>query len=371
MARLFRPLFSASLALAAPAGLCAQDLLGVTWNGALLLIDSHTAAVYPLGTGFPGQNALTRDASGTFWSTRRLSPSTHFFTNVDPATGTATTSWFGFDTRGLADGPGTTLYAIQFGGPSQLVQFDGATGVSTAIGPTGFFGIQGLTHHQGVLYAWDVFDGLLVVDPATGAATDPFPGVGGPAYQQSLCSHPDGRLLLGGGDSNGPDQLFEVDPTTGGVTLIGTMPIAYDVRGIEPLGGFATPFGQGCAGAAGPVSLTITGLMQPGGSVTTRSGNHAPNAVGFVVFGFSNTTFAGQNLPYLLDPQFGTANCSVYCSIDVPLTVTTAAASPATMQHVLPLPPAAAGLVFHVQHACVEPVPGGMSWSNAATVHVR
>lgn len=357
------------------ASVAAQDLLGVTWNGTTVLIDSHTAGVTPLGTGLFGQNALGRTGNGQFWSTQRVSSSFYQYTRIDPATGIATVAAGGADIRDFTAAPGNRLFGIRNGtvNPYEdaLVRVDPATGVTTFLGYTGFADVQGLSMHLGVLYAWDVFAGLLVVDPNTGAAVDPFPNVSGPAYQQSLCSHPDGRLLLGGGDSNGPDQLFELDITTGVATLIGTMPQAYDIRGIEPLGGFTVAFGQGCAGAFGQVFLGVTGTLRGGGQLLSISGNHAPNQVGAAIVGLSDQMFGGAPLPRSLDALLGTNGCSLHVAIDASVFTTTGATGPATMQHGFPLPPWSTGLTLFVQHACFEPVTGSSSWSNGVAVHIR
>lgn len=351
--------------------LAAQDLLAVTWSGSTYLVDSHTGASTFLGTGLPGQNGMAKDQSGAFWSTQRLGTTTYtyFLTTIDPTTGAATAVHPSIDLRGMAEGPAGTLYGIANASPDALVSIDLATGTTTTIGGTGFAGIQGLTQHQGVLYAWDINFGLLIVDPNTGVATDPFPGVGGPTGLQGLCSHPDGRLIAGGGSST--NSLYVVDPTTGGSTLIGVM-TAPDVRGFEPLGGGSvTAFGQGCNGVAGPVVLTSTGAPQPGNALQFTSGNHEANALGVLTFGLSTTTYQGLQLPLLLDPMFGTSGCRLYASIDASVILVTGPAAPAQLSFAMPLTAGAAGAVFHVQHACLEAVPGGMSWSNALTVRVQ
>jgi len=350
----------------------AQDLLVVAWGGATALVNSYTGAVTPLGTTLQSHNSLARAANGTFWSSRRITATSSWLTHINPGTGAATQMYFtSHDIRGLSVGPGTTLYGIKDAAAADLLmRIDTTTGSVVTIGSTGTSDIQGLALHQGVLYAWDVFLGLMVVDPATGAATDPFPGVGGPAYQQSLCSHPDGRLLLGGGDSNGQDQLFSVDPTTGVTSLIGNMVGIVDVRGIEPLNGFQVPQGQGCNGVHGQVVLSVAGTLQAGGSLLSTSTNHAPNVLGVMVLGFSTTSYNGQSLPLLLDPQFGTSTCRLYTSIDLSAIAFTGATTPATLQYGFPLPASIAGWRFSLQHACFEPVPGNMSWSNAVTVQL-
>jgi hypothetical protein len=354
------------------ASLHAQDLLGVAYDGAVVRIDSYTGQVTALGTGLAGQNALARSATGVFWSTRRTTQLQYDFTTIDPMTGAATVAFNGQDIRALAQGVGADLYGIRYlGNTCYLVRVDTAGGVAYLVGPTGFAGVQGLTLHQGVLCGWDVFAGLVVVDPVTGAATDPFPGVGGPAYQQSLCSHPDGRLLLGGGDSNGPDQLFTIDPATGTAQWIADLNGVRDLRGMEPIGGFAPLLGPGCQGVGGTVQLAVSGWMRGGGTIVASSNNHESNALGALVFGLSTTNHLGQPLPWSPDAMFGTVQCNLYTSIDVHLFGITSAAAPATLQYVIALPPFLAGTRFHLQHVCFEPVAGGMSWSSGRSVQVQ
>ncbi len=338
-----------------------------------MLVNSYSGAVTALGTGLMGQNSLARTANGTFWSTRRVSTTQYTFTTINPNTGVATPAFAGIDSRGLATGPGNSLYCIRNDVPNDtLVRVDmGSNGFVIPIGSTGFDSIQGLAMHQGVLYAWDTTAGLLLVSTLTGAATDPFPGVGGPAFQQSLCSHPDGRLLLGGGDSGGTDQLFTVNVTNGQTTLIGILGGPFDVRGLEPLTGYTVAFGQGCDGVSGPVALTLTGSAQVGGNVLSVSTNHAPNAVGAVLFGISTTQHLGLPLPLLLDPLLGTNNCRLYTSIDGSFVLIAGATAPAQMQFGFGIPIGASGAILHLQHVCLEAVPGGMSWSNGVTVQVQ
>lgn len=349
----------------------AQDLIGVGWSGQVVLVDSMTAAVTPLGFGLPGQNALARDTSGTYWCTTRTTatPYVYGFTQIDPTTGAATVIHTpAVDLRGSCEDFGTGLFAIQDGGPDRLVQVDVVTGVVTTIGNTGYSSIQGLALHLGVLYAWDLNQGLLIVNPVTGVASDPFPGIGGPTGVQFLCSHPDGRLLVGGGSST--NSLFVVDTNTGLTTLIGVMTGASDLRGLEVLGGFASLFGTPCLGAGGPVQLRVTGNFSAGGTLVASSNNHAPSTLGAMILGISTTSHIGIPLPIDLTPFVGTVGCTLYTSIDATLFgVTTASANP-TLDFSFTLGPAAAGAIFHVQHACFDPVPGGMSWSNAASLHI-
>lgn len=348
--------------------ICAQDLLGVTYYGAVVRIDSYTGAATPLGTGAFGQNALARTANGTFWSTRSLGTS-YVLTNIDPDHGTATTAFPCGDLRALSAGPGNSLYGILDGSTDRLVQIDTATGAATTIGSTGFPGVQALAQHQGVLYGWDVSAGLLVVDPTTGAATAPFPGVSIPPFAQTLCSHPDGRLLLAGDAWTAPDPLYVVDTSHGTTTWIGGM--VDEVRGLEPLGAFTVPLGQGCDGTYGQVTLAVTGPLQVGGNLTATSTNHAANAIGVLLFGTSATVHQGLSLPLLVDPWFATNSCRLYTSIDGSIPLAAGPVGPAAMQFTFAVPAGASGALLNLQHVALETVPGGMSWSNGVALQVR
>lgn len=134
-------------------------------------------------------------------------------------------------------------------------------------------------------------------------------------------------------------------------------------------GGFAAPFGTACNGAFGPAELVANGPIQPGTTLSLESGNHAPNALGVTIFGFSTTSYAGFGLPLLLDPLFGTSGCSLYVDVVVPAYGLTSATAPAVLAAAVAVPAGAwTGTEFFVQHACFEPVPGSMSFSNALRV---
>lgn len=357
----------------------AQDLLGVSWAGAVVRIDSNTGAATAVGTAQFGQNSLARDGNGVFWSTHRTGTSVttwvNHYTTIDPSTGAGTVVHSNvLDIRGLASAGGTMMWGIHntvagsVSSIDDLVLIDMSTGLHTTVGPTGLTAVQGLALHGGVLYAWDLSQGLVILDTTTGAATDPFPGVGGPTGVQTLCSHPDGRLLLAGGSAN---SLYVVDTTTGGTTVVGPMTGASDIRGIEPIGGFWTPLGTPCRATFGPATLTVGGNLNPGGSFSTTSINHAPAALGVLIFGLSATSHLGLPLPQSVDPFVGTIGCNLYVSIDALLIGFTGPVGPAALSFSFTLTPAAAGAVVHVQHAVFEPTPpGGMSWSNGATITI-
>ncbi|MCK5944608.1 MAG: hypothetical protein KAI24_21650 [Planctomycetes bacterium] len=348
------------IALLAAAAAPAQDMIAVSWSGSVYALDSFTGSATLLGNGAFGQNALA-SANGSLWSTTRISIGNYALTTVDPTTGAATVLPGSFiDVRGLASAGGSILYGIEDASPDQLVLIDVATLQVTPVGPTGFGSIQCLATMDGVLYAYDNTFGLLIVDPATGAATDVDPAVPGNGDMQWLARRADGKLV------GGRNALYEIDVQTGVATLIGgSVP---DFRGAEPAFDLVSNFGIGCNGAFGQVTstATITGGANP--QLTLSSTNHEPNTVGLVLFGISSSQTNGVPLPLNVDPIFGTQGCSLYVSLDVSLLATTTGSSPATMDLTVPILPSWPGNSLLVQHATLENVPGGLSLSDAVAV---
>lgn len=134
--------------------------------------------------------------------------------------------------------------------------------------------------------------------------------------------------------------------------------------------GDAPVFGSSCAAAAGATTLRANGTLRAGTTVTLVSDNHAASAFGVLVLGLDNTTHQGLPLPYLLDPVFGTVGCRLHVSIDATASALSAPAAPANLSFPLPLPLVLAGRRLFAQHACFEPVAGGMAWSNGVALHV-
>lgn len=134
--------------------------------------------------------------------------------------------------------------------------------------------------------------------------------------------------------------------------------------------GFGRPYGAGCNGASGQVQLTANGVFSIGQTVMLTSTNHAPSAPGVVLIGFSNTTFAGVPLPLLVDPLLGTVGCSLLTSAEITLGATTSAQAPASLVFPLTIPGPTFGASFYTQHVCLEPVPGGVSFSNGLFVQL-
>lgn len=134
--------------------------------------------------------------------------------------------------------------------------------------------------------------------------------------------------------------------------------------------GFGRPYGVGCNGASGQVRLTANGVFSLGQTVMLTSTNHAPSAPGVVLIGFSNRSFAGVPLPLVVDPLLGTVGCSLLASAEITLGATTSAQTPATLVFPLTIGGPTFGASFFTQHVCLEPVPGGLSFSNGLFVQL-
>lgn len=135
--------------------------------------------------------------------------------------------------------------------------------------------------------------------------------------------------------------------------------------------GYGWPFGAGCGGANGPVSLMVQGPVVAGGSIALVSGNHGPLLPGLTLFGLRDSSYAGAPLPLSLDPLLGTSGCFLFTSIDASMLAFTTSAAPATLSQALTLPAYWSGLRLFAQQVCLEPVPGGMSWSNGLLLQLQ
>lgn len=349
--------------------LSAQDLIGVTFQGQVLRIDSATGATTTLANGQIGKNCLATTVDNRLISTIRtgtlLTGFQYHLVEINPFTG-AETLLFGTtdvgDLRAMATVLPGSLLAIRNGNPSdQLVRIDLASGVVTVLGPTGFTGIQALEATGAGLRAWDLTAGLLVISGQSGAATDPFPGIGGPAGLQYMVTEPGTfETYVGNG------TLHRVSTQTG----VTSAPVAIqgnpDLRGVEFTTSRAQRLGDPCPAAQGlPVFVTV-GPFGNGQNLVVQSDHHAPGALGVHILGFSETQHAGQPLPINLDPLLGTSGCRLRVSIDG--TVLALADNTGIMTVTTPLSPALTFVQFYVQHAVFEAVPGGMSWTTGLRV---
>jgi hypothetical protein len=222
----------------------AQQLIGVSGFGDVYRVDAVTGNFELLLSNAVQANAMARRSDGTILIGGGTFAAATAIYAVDPATGAVTpmAEIPLASLRGLAYGPYDVLYAINDSsgsgiGLDDLYTIDLEAGTAVLIGSTGYFGVQGLAYGHGTLYGWEVGSGggeglgLITIDPASGAATDVDPAVGGTFNQiQGLAFAPDGTLF------GARYELYEVDVATGDLALIGATGGTYDLRGIEYLG---------------------------------------------------------------------------------------------------------------------------------------
>jgi hypothetical protein len=129
---------------------------------------------------------------------------------------------------------------------------------------------------------------------------------------------------------------------------------------------YSGAFGTACNGVGGPVILSASGPFAVGVPFLTTSLYHQPFAIGLAILSLSNTYYATVPLPLLLDRALGTSNCFLNVSADV--TFVAFADAVGTMSFgLVPTPPFAGRRIF-AQHAALEAVPGGFSFSNGAFI---
>lgn len=192
----------------------------------------------------------------------------------------------------LANGSSTgTAIATGLGGSVTAVQIDRCTGDILAL----------------VLTA----NRLVRVTPG-GSVTDAIPPStvpGGNALQVDE----NGNYLIGA--SFGEVYRVTYDGTA---TLAATNsnPIPLPINGLAYVAGsgFGNPFGTACSGPNGPTWLAVDGDYTVGGTVTTTSSNHTPNALGLIVLALSTTP-----APIDLGPVLGAPGCLLYANLDVVL----------------------------------------------------
>jgi hypothetical protein len=207
----------------------------------LVAIEPVTGVYSTRNTSGNSYNALAQDSNrdlyaGSFSGTAengrvsRIDPSTgaplEIFNAVTPGAG---------DIRGLSFDHTNRLFAAVNRNdaqgsptlPDDLYVIDLKSESTTRIGSLGFLGVEGLDFSpSGLLYAWDVSAGLLLVDPNTAAAVDLNPRIAGTDEIQSIVFAPDGRLF------GARQQLFSINPANGAYNSIGVKN-GPDIRGIE------------------------------------------------------------------------------------------------------------------------------------------
>lgn len=339
----------------------AQDLLTVTRLGLVAGLDTTTGSMVEIAMGLPQQRGLARDGAGGLWTTAPINGVSRLV-RVDAASGAmAPTATLSAHPHALASANGSFLFAAA---GSVLSRIDTVAGVVTTVGATGLVDLGAIMTNQGVLYGWDRLLGLVVLDPATGVATDVNPAIGNQTLTTNALSwmamRSDGVTIGGAGALR-----FAIDLATGNAQLLGLQ--QYEIAGA--VAGVAVPYGAGCQGGAGTVSLALGGSLLGPGPLTSTSTGHAgaggAQYPGVRILGFSSTSYAGSALPLALDPLLGTQGCFLHTAIDATLFGLT---SNGALQFVLAIPPGFGGVRFHLQHAVFEPVVGNMSWSQGVRV---
>ncbi|MFK7741800.1 MAG: hypothetical protein AB8H80_15885 [Planctomycetota bacterium] len=356
-------LLSLALALGSTAGeLHAQDMLGVTYSGALIAVDSQTGDERAIGPGLFGQNCLCSDEQGALWTVSRvtLGTPTYLLTSIQPGSLALQAQHVVPDLRGLADAGNGELFAAEFqlSGPSLLSRIDTATGARTVIGPMAA-NVEALAMHQGTLYGYSTDEGLGTIDTSDGsfAALSASPVLIGARW---LATSPDDQLI------GGAVGYYEFDTTTG-------FPLLYangssQLRGAA-VSGLSLPYGTGCGG----IELRCTGSLKAGSWLTTRSTGYPQTGAlvgigGAILIGTSRTAIQGVPLPFDLDPVLGTSGCTLLTSSEASELSFTTGSAP-SLYRPIEVPLGVAGQTFYVQHAGFD-FGGNYYWSNGVEVRI-
>ena len=176
-------------------------------------------------------NAMATNSLGEIYVARNESPPNEGLFKLDPLTGQATRvadiGPFSYmnSIRAMAFSPADVLYVSNMEGPAMLYTVDVATGAIDKIGTGSIRDIQGMDFSpSGVLYGYSLDEGLITIDPATGASTDVNSSVGATISAQTIAFAPDGKLYAASG------SLYELSVDTGQATYIGA---GLGVRGMD------------------------------------------------------------------------------------------------------------------------------------------
>lgn len=304
-----------ALALAGAVPAAAADLIGVSFSGNVYYLDPGTgtgAKVASAGVG--GINSLAGSPSGQLYCVGHdpVTSGENLLT-LDPASGQASivapvSLGTGSSIRALSFSPDGVLYAIQNGGgPGTVGQADllytlnTATGAATLVGSVSFVGVQAIAFSpEGTLYGWDGGTGtdgagLITIDPATGAATDVNPMVGGNNdTAQGMTFASDGTLF------GARNDLHIIDRNTGAVSAVGAGGYT-DVRGIAFVSTSPVPPSNLTATAVSRTRVNLTwsdnSTDETGFRIERRSGTAAFEPIGSVnasVTSFSDRTLSAR-----------------------------------------------------------------------------
>lgn len=287
---------------------------------------------------------------------------------LDPANGqivdlsTGSQPW-GLDANAGAFDPATGDTVVGGNGALYRLRRGTTTAVPIVAGLGGY--VSGVTFDPvtGEVIATVLTVNRMIRVDGAGTVTNVVPSLSGP---NGVAVDHNGDFVVCGGTG----QVWRVPRAGGSFTLIGGATALTPVNDLSVAGGGggAFAYGQGCAGAGGIVQLRATAPFHPGVPIPTTSTNHAANAPGVLIIGVSNTTYAGNALPLSLDAILGTSGCFLRVSLDATLFGT---ASGGSLTFPVTLSQWFAGYVLYLQHACLEPVAGGISWSNGIAMRVQ
>lgn len=279
----------------------AQDMLGVTWSGAVYSIDSTNGASVLVGnTGLgSGTNSMAVDSQGTIYCFQRIGTLGNYqsqLITLDPTTGFGTPihSPINEDVRGAAFDPISghlflvTDHASNASGSDELAVYDLGTQSIAVIGPTGDINLQSLAiTPNGSIYTYAMAgannDRLATLDRTTGTMT-----VISPSAQPSLSTI---QFLAAKDNStlySGRDDLHTID-TSNGVMSFAFSSVGLDLRGCDFLNTAPpcfTNYGTGCPGTGGfTPQLGLTNCPVAGAGISINITNALGGANAVLFFG--------------------------------------------------------------------------------------
>ena len=130
--------------------------------------------------------------------------------------------------------------------------------------------------------------------------------------------------------------------------------------------GSAKPFGLGCLGSNGKLTLSVSGDPEIGRTQWFRMDNGLPQSVALLLIGFSKTSWGPFRLPLDLN-SFGATGCKLYTSPDIILAFPTGQRGTITVPLRHPANPVYLGLRFFTQFFCLDSKANawGATYSNA------
>jgi sugar lactone lactonase YvrE len=226
--------------------IAAGQMLGLDLAGNIYEIHPGSNKFRLVNSVDSGGNGLAQDRRGNLYTVLNLDGGSRPLATLDPrnASLTIVAELFSskantsFDVRAMAFHQNGTLYFVQAGTPSVLYKANAKTGRAMRIGeiagiaPNYIAAVQGLDFSpRGQLYGWDVFWGLVRIDPSTAKAVD----VNGVrdyetsdyAEIQSLAFDYRGRLY------GARHDVYQLNPKTGVAKLAGPANTQeFDIRGL-------------------------------------------------------------------------------------------------------------------------------------------